>query len=136
MEHPQLIRGECANDRVQQTAVVEQDQISLVPVLRVHHLRVSLSSTTLNVAAHLRGYTGTLDLVQRLSDLLQVGDDTPVRVQLAVLALSLGQRVDVQLVRATRMDLDVQLARTRVLPALRVSARPSNSPQHVRQDTA
>ena len=121
VEHPQLVRGERANDRVEQTPVVKQNQISLVPILRVHHLLISGQPAMCDFSTHLRSNTGTLDLVQELSDLLEIGDNAAIWVQLAILALSLRQRVNVELVRATGVHLDVQLARPWVLPALRVS---------------
>lgn len=44
VEHSQLIRLECADDRVQDTPIVEQYQISFFPILRVTQLSVSVSS--------------------------------------------------------------------------------------------
>ena len=121
VEHPQLVRGERANHRVEQTPIVEQDQISLIPILRVDHLLISRRPATCDVSTHFRSDTGALNLVQELSDLLEIGDNAAIRVQLAILALSLRQRVNVELVRATWVHLDVQLARLWVLPALRMS---------------
>ena len=38
MEHAQLVGSECADDRVQDTAVVEENEIVLVPIVRVDEL--------------------------------------------------------------------------------------------------
>ena len=40
MEHAQLVRLECADDRVQQTPIMEENEITFLPILRVDELKV------------------------------------------------------------------------------------------------
>ena len=63
MEHAQLVLGKGADDRVEHTAVVEQDQVAFFPILSICQLLDQLSSLRQYGAAHLWGDTRTLDAV-------------------------------------------------------------------------
>lgn len=52
--------------------------------------------------------TGPLHVVQRLSDFLQVGNDTSVRVKGTISARAGRQGFDVQLLRSAGVDLEME----------------------------
>ena len=55
MERADLIRSERANDRMQHATIMEQDEIFLFPVVRVHQLRARSRGSTKVVSGDERG---------------------------------------------------------------------------------
>jgi hypothetical protein len=91
-EQSDFILGKSAHDRVQHTAVVEENKVALLPVLRIHILGRD---------------TRALNVVADLADLLKIVNDSAI--------------LQVQLPHRRRMDLDRQTAVKKVLPAHRQS---------------
>lgn len=101
VEHSQLIRLESAHNRVKQPPVVEDNQITFFPILRVDQSRSDARS---------------LDFIQDFTDSLKIVNDTTFGVE----SSTFGRRY-VKLVGTTRMNLHVQSTSDRVLPALRMT---------------
>ena len=47
MEHTKLVGSECADDRMQHATVMEEHEVLLMPVVRVHQLQDGVSGTSL-----------------------------------------------------------------------------------------
>lgn len=88
MESPHLVRGEGSNDTMGNSAVVEEHEVLLRPVVWIYQLRQMLCDQgvigTERYGPHLRIYRGTLHLVEDIPDLFQVSDMNAVRIESAV----------------------------------------------------
>lgn len=89
-EEPDFILGKSTNDRVKNTAVMEQNKVTLLPILGVNVLWRD---------------TWSLDLMDHLPDSLEIIDD--------------GAISEVQFADCRRMDLDGELASDWILPCHR-----------------
>jgi hypothetical protein len=124
VKHPHLVRRELANDRVQDAAVVEEHEVLLVPIVRVHKLRVRVISAPRpcrireNGKAYGRRDGGALHLVEELTDLLQVREVCTIGVERAVTRCAGRKGIDEKLFNTTWVNLEVKVAGHRVFPGL------------------
>lgn len=102
MESTDLVGSECTNNRVKDTSVVEENKVLLVPIVRIDQLW---------------GNGRALHLVDNVTNFLEVLEVSSVGIQGTLAVSSGGQRVNDELPRTTRVDLEVQVASYGVLPA-------------------
>ena len=79
MECANLIRSECTDDSVENTAVVEEDKVVLFPIMGIHKRWRN---------------AGALHLVQQLADLAQIGDFSTVWVKCVLARCASWERGD------------------------------------------
>ena len=127
MERADLVRLERTDDGVQQAPVVEQDEVPLLPIVRVHELCAARRTS----AGYRRPGACTtyvwrdgraLHLVEQRADLRQILEVGAVWVQGAVAFRACWERRDDEFLDATRVHLEVEVPRDRVLPQLRERA--------------
>jgi hypothetical protein len=93
-ETPDLVGLEGPHDRVEDSPVVEDDEVVLGPLVRVDQLwegrhketvRVTIVGGGAHGSLYLWSDSGPLHLVEQVSDLLEIGEDGTVGVQLLLL---------------------------------------------------
>lgn len=102
MEGTNLVRSKCTNNRVKDSSVVEENKVFLVPIMRIDQLG---------------GDSGSLHLVDNVTDFLKVLEVSSVGIQSTFTVGARWEWVDNEFLDTTGVDLEMQVASDRVLPA-------------------
>ena len=125
MEGADLVRLKCTNDAMQQSSVMEENKVSLLPIVGVNKLFFVTWNDMRDVItghgclpAYLWRNGRSLHLVQQCPDLSKILDVCPIWVQGPTAFCACWKRVDDEFLNAARVNLEVEVPRNRVFPQL------------------